>query len=112
MKKIITSAAIILFSSASNADWKKLDCTDNTNFTVYIEFDEQTQAVKLEDERIIPAAITNQSIFFIAKFPNGQAWIHTINRTTGVLMVKRDTKDGVLLPPYYCKPFAANERKF
>jgi len=112
MKKIITSAAIILFSSASNAEWKKLDCIDNNNFTVYIEFDEQTQAVKMGDERIIPAVITNQSIYFRAKFPDGQVWIHTINRTTGVLMVKRDTKDGVLLPSFYCKPFAANERKF
>ena len=50
MKKIITSAAIVLFSSASNAEWKKLDCIDNTNFTVYIQFDEQAQAVKLGDE--------------------------------------------------------------
>jgi hypothetical protein len=112
MKKIITSAAIVLFSSASNAEWKKLDCIDNTNFSVYIQFDEQAQAVKLGDEEIIPATITNQSIHFRAKFPNGQVWIHTINRTTGVLRVKLDTKDGVLLPPYYCKPFAANERKF
>ena len=104
--------AIILFSSASNAEWKKLECTDKTNFTVYIDFDEQLQVARIGDDKIISAAITEQSIYFKSKFPDGQVWIHTINRTNGVLMVKRDSKDGVLLPPHYCKPFAAKERKF
>lgn len=96
----------------SFADWNKLYCTQESGFTVYIDFDEQKQIAKVAGDLIVPAKINEQSIYFKAKINGGTTWIHTINRTTGVLMVKKDSPDGALLAPHYCQPFDASQRKF
>ena len=112
MKKIIVTTVILIFSSVAHAEWKKLVCTDSENFTVVIEFNEELQAARLINDEIFHAVITEESIYFKSKFRDGKTYIHRINRTNGILIVRLDSKSGVDMPPYYCKKFDVRERKF
>ena len=103
---------LFLVCSIAQAEWKQLECVYENGFTVYIDFDSQKQLAKSGTELIVPANITEQLIYFKMTFPDGNTWIHTINRSSGVLLVKKDSPDGVFSKPYACSPFQSAKRKF
>ena len=103
---------LLLTCSSAYAEWRQLECVYENGFTVYIDFNSKEQLAKSGTELIVPANITEQLIYFKMTFPDGNTWIHTINRSSGVLLVKKDSPDGVFSKPYACSPFQSAKRKF
>lgn len=77
MKKFIL--VLLISCTSAYADWKQLECIYENGFTVYIDFDSQKQLAKTGTELIVPATITEQSIYFKMTFPDGTGWTQ-INR--------------------------------
>ena len=110
LKEIIFFVAFISSPAFANAEWIKLECRDKTNFTIYFDFDEKLQSVRLADGSVLSAVISEQSIYFKATIGD-EGYTHTINRSSGILNVARDAS-GSILSPYFCKPFVVKGRKF
>lgn len=98
LKKILF--AILLFPSIAFAGWTELSCiSPNDGFTIVVEFDDKKGLVRYMGGPIVNAQISSSQIIFTTLPPD--SYLHIINRSTGVMMI-RNEQNNAWITPHQC----------
>jgi hypothetical protein len=94
------------------AQWRSLECIDKSQFSLYLQINEQLKQVKTGDLKATNVNFDKDFVIFTVILSNGpDKWIHILSRSTGNLTVQNATSK-IFISPYKGKLINNDSRLF